>query len=167
MILELVMESAFAIVDIYFVGKLGASAVAVVGLTETYLYLLYAVAMGLATAVTAIIARRVGEKNREAASRTAVQSVGIGVVASLPFAVAGIFFAKDLLAMMGADAWGIEHGFRYTHWSLGGNLVIVLLFLLHAGFRGAVSAAIAMRLLWIANGVNILLAPLLIFGDRK
>src|SRR3546814_19352584 len=87
MILELVMESAFAIVDIYFVGKLGASAVAVVGLTETYLYLLYAVAMGLATAVTAIIARRVGEKNREAASRTAVQSVGIGVVASLPFAV--------------------------------------------------------------------------------
>src|SRR5690606_11449039 len=120
MVLELIMESTFAIVDIYFVGRLGASAVAVVGLTETYLYLLYAVAMGLATAVTAIIARRVGEKDHDAAGRTAVQSIAIGVAASLPFAIGGIFFAKDLLTLMGADQWGIEHGFRYTQWMLGG-----------------------------------------------
>src|SRR3546814_16059052 len=107
MILELVMESAFAIVDIYFVGKLGASAVAVVGLTETYLYLLYAVAMGLATPVTAIIARRVGEKTREAASRTAVQQEGLGVAASLHFLVAGILLSNALLAMNGATECGI------------------------------------------------------------
>lgn len=164
MILELVMESAFAIVDIYFVGKLGASAVAVVGLTETYLYLLYSVAMGLSTAVTAIIARRIGEKNKKAAGTAAVQSVFIALIASLPFAIAGIFFSKELLALMGADQWGIENGFRYTQWMLGGNVVIVLLFLLNAVFRGAGDAAIAMRVLWIANGVNILLDPLLIFG---
>lgn len=164
MILELVMESTFAVVDIFFVGKLGPSAVATVGLTETYLFLLYSLAMGLATAVTAIIARRVGEKKTEDAGTTAVQSIFLSVLCSVPFAIAGIFFAKDLLSIMGADAWGIEHGYRFTRWMLGGNVVIVLLFVINAIFRGAGDAAIAMRVLWIANGINILLDPLLIFG---
>lgn len=164
MILELVMESTFAVVDIYFVGKLGPSAVSAVGLTETYLYLLYSVAIGLSTAVTAIVARRIGEKNKEEAGVTAIQSIFIAVLASLPFALAGIFFAKDLLVLMGADEWGVEHGYRYTQWMLGGNVIIVLLFLLNAVFRGAGDAAIAMRVLWIANGLNMLLDPLLIFG---
>jgi putative MATE family efflux protein len=164
MILELVMESTFAVVDIYFVGKLGASAVATVGLTETYLFLLYSIAMGLSMAVTAIIARRIGEKNTENAGTAATQSIFLGLAASIPFAVAGIFFAKDLLTIMGADPWSIEHGYRYTQWMLGGNAVIMLLFVINAIFRGAGDAAIAMRILWIANGINILLDPLLIFG---
>lgn len=164
MILELIMESTFAVVDIYFVGKLGASAVATVGLTETYLFLLYSVAMGLATAVTAIIARRIGEKNREAAGKAAVQSIFLGLLCSIPFSIAGIFFSKELLALMGADAWSIEYGYRYTQWMLGGNAVIVLLFVINAVFRGGGDAAIAMRVLWIGNGINILLVPLLING---
>jgi putative MATE family efflux protein len=164
MILELVMESTFAVADIYFVGKLGASAVATVGLTETFLFLLYSVAMGLATAVTAIIARRVGEKRKEEAGSAAVQAVFLGVLASLPFAVAGIFFAPDLLALMGADEWALTHGYRYTQWMLGGNAVIMLLFVINAIFRGAGDAAIAMRVLWLANGINIVLDPILIFG---
>lgn len=164
MILELVMESTFAVADIYFVGKLGASAVATVGLTETYLFLLYSIAMGVSTAVTAIIARRIGEKHREEAGVAAIQSIFLALLSSLPFAVAGIFFSKELLALMGADEWSIQHGYRYTQWMLGGNAVIVLLFVINAIFRGAGDAAIAMRVLWIANGVNILLDPLLIFG---
>ena len=165
MILELVMESTFAVVDIYFVSKLGASAVATVGLTETYLFLLYSIAMGLAMAVTAIIARRIGEKNKESAGTTAVQSIILAILASLPFSLAGIFFAKDLLALMGADQWSIDNGYRYTQWMLGGNMVIMLLFVINAIFRGAGDAAIAMRVLWISNGMNILLCPLLIFGS--
>lgn len=164
MILELVMESTFAVVDIYFVGKLGPSAIATVGLTETYLFLLYSIAMGLATAVTAVVARRVGEKNTENAGISAVQSIFIAILASLPFAVAGIFYSRELLALMGADNWAIENGYRYTQWMLGGNTVIVLLFVINAIFRGAGDAAIAMRVLWIANGFNLLLDPLLIFG---
>ena len=164
MILELVMESTFAVVDIFFVGKLGPSAVATVGLTETYLFLLYSLAMGLAMAVTAIIARRVGEKKMEDAGTAATQSIFLGLLCSIPFAIAGIFFAKDLLTIMGADAWSIEHGYRFTQWMLGGNVVIVLLFVINAIFRGAGDAAIAMRVLWIANGINIVLDPLLIFG---
>ena len=164
MILELVMESTFAVVDIYFVGKLGPSAVATVGLTETYLFLLYSVAMGLATAVTAIVARRVGEKNTADAGATAIQSIILGLMASLPFALAGIFFAKDMLRIMGADPWTIDQGYRYTQWMLGSNAVIMLLFVINAIFRGAGDAAIAMRVLWIANGINIVLNPLLIFG---
>ncbi len=164
MILELVMESTFAVVDIYFVGQLGSSAVATVGLTETYLFLLYSVAMGLAMAVTAIIARRVGEKDKTGAGKSAVQSIFLSLLISLPFTIAGIFFAKDMLALMGGDPWSLEHGYRYTQWMLGGNAVIVLLFVINAIFRGAGDAAIAMRVLWIANGLNIILDPLLIFG---
>lgn len=164
MILELIMESTFAVADIYFVGKLGASAIATVGISETFLFLLYSMAMGLATAVTAIIARRVGEKNTEDASKSAVQSIFLGVLSSIPFTIAGIFYSKDLLKLMGADPWSIEHGYRYTQWMLGGNAIIVLLFVINAIFRGAGDAAIAMRVLWVANAVNIALDPILIFG---
>jgi len=164
MILELVMESTFAVVDIFFVGKLGSSAVATVGITETFMFLLYSVAMGLATAVTAIVARRIGEQRKEEAGVAAVQSILIGVLASLPFAAAGIFFARDLLVLMGADAWTLEHGVAYTQWMLGGNVVIMLLFIINAIFRGAGDAAIAMRVLFVANGINIVLDPILIFG---
>lgn len=164
MILELVMESTFAVVDIFFVGKLGPEAVATVGLTETFLFLLYSLAMGLATAVTAIIARRIGEGHKGDAGLTAVQSIFLGLIVSVPFAIAGIFYSKELLTLMGGEGWAIEQGYRYTQWMLGGNAVIVLLFVINAVFRGAGDAAIAMRVLWIANGFNILLDPLLIFG---
>ncbi|MFN2440018.1 MAG: MATE family efflux transporter [Chitinophagaceae bacterium] len=164
MILELIMESTFAVVDIYFVSKLGPSAVATVGLTETFLFLLYSLAMGVATAVTAIIARRIGEKKKEEAGLAAIQSIFLGVLCSIPFVIGGIFFAKELLALMGADEWSIQHGFRYTQWMLGGNFVIVLLFVINAIFRGAGDAAIAMRILLIANAINIVLDPILIFG---
>jgi putative MATE family efflux protein len=164
MILELVMESLFAIVDIYFVGKLGASAVATVGLTETYLFLIYSIAMGLATAVTALVARRVGEKEHEKASNTAAQSILLGLGLSIPFAVVGIVYAKELLQLMGADQWALDEGYRYTQWMIGGNTIILMLFIINAIFRGAGDAAIAMRVLWIANGINIILDPLLING---
>ena len=164
MVLELVLESTFAVVDIFFVAKLGASAVATVGLTESYLFLLYSVAMGLAMAVTAVIARRVGEGKPEEAAVTAVQAIIVALLVSILPAVVGIVYAQDLLRLMGADAWSIEHGYRYTQWMLGGNAVIMLLFVINAIFRGAGDAAIAMRVLWVANGLNILLDPLLIFG---
>jgi putative MATE family efflux protein len=164
MVLELVLESTFAVVDIYFVGKLGASAVATVGLTETFLFLLYAVAMGLAMAVTAVVARRIGEHRREEAAVTAVQAIALAMLVSLPVTVVGIVYAQDLLRLMGADAWSLEHGYRYTQWMLGGNAVIMLLFVINAIYRGAGDAAIAMRVLWVANALNIVLDPILIFG---
>lgn len=164
MILELVMESTFAVVDIFFVGKLGASAVATVGLTETYLFLLYSIAIGLAMGVTAIVARRIGEKKKEEASVTAVQAVFVALLISLPVTLVGVFYARELLALMGADEWTLVHGFRYTQWMLGGNAVIMLLFVINAVYRGAGDAAIAMRVLWFANILNIVLDPVLIFG---
>jgi putative MATE family efflux protein len=164
MVLELVLESTFAVVDIWFVARLGASAVATVGLTETYLFLLYAMAMGLAMAVTAVVARRVGEHKGEEAAVTAVQAIWIALLTSVPFAVAGIVYARDLLQLMGADAWTLAHGYGYMQWMLGSNVVILLLFVINAIFRGAGDAAIAMRVLWVANGLNIVLDPLLIFG---
>jgi len=164
MILELVMESTFAIVDIYFVGKLGASAVATVGLTETYLFLLYSIGMGLSMAVTAIIARRIGEKKAEDAGTYAVQAIILSLLASIPFSIGGIFFSQELLALMGADEWSVQHGHVYMQWMLGSNAFIMLLFVINAIFRGAGDAAIAMRVLWIANGINIILDPILIFG---
>jgi putative MATE family efflux protein len=164
MILELIMESTFAVVDIYFVGNLGPSAVATVGLTETYLFLLYSIAMGLSLAAAAIVARRIGEKEREKAAVTAVQAIFIALLISIPFVIAGIFFSKELLSLMGGDKWALEHGYRFTQWMLGSNFVILLLFMINAIFRGAGDPAIAMRVLWIANGFNIILDPLFIFG---
>lgn len=164
MMLELVLESTFAVADIFFVAKLGASAVATVGITETFLFLLYSIAMGLSMAVTAIVARRIGEKKAEAASLSAVQAILLAVLTSLPVTVVGIFWAQDLLRFMGADAWVVTHGYRYAQWMLGGNAVILLLFVINAIFRGAGDAAAAMRVLWVANAINIVLDPILIFG---
>ena len=164
MLMELVLESTFAVVDIFFVAQLGASAVAAVGLTETYLFLLYSIAMGLSMAVTAIVARRIGERRGEEASLSAVQAIVVALLVSLPFSIAGIVWAQDLLRLMRADDWVIEYGYRYTQWMLGGNAVIMLLFVINAIFRGAGDAAAAMRVLWIANALNIVLDPILIFG---
>jgi putative MATE family efflux protein len=164
MMLEMAMESTFAIVDVYFVASLGASAVATVGLTESVLTLMYSIAMGLSMATTAMVARRVGEKNREGAADASVQAIIVAFAASIPFAIAGIFFSKDILALMGADEWSITHGYRYTAWMLGGNSVIMLIFVMNAIFRGAGDAAIAMRVLIISNSINIILDPILIFG---
>jgi len=120
--------------------------------------------MGLATAVTALVARRVGEQRGEEAALSAVQAIAVAVLVSVPFALAGIAWAQDLLRLMGADAWSVEHGYRYTRWMLGGNAVILLLFVVNAIFRGAGDAAVAMRVLWVANALNIVLDPILIFG---
>ncbi len=162
--LEMAMESAFAVVDIYFVSSLGASAIATVGLTESVLTLVYAVAAGFAMGTTALVARRIGEKNPKEAGDAAVQGIIAALAASVPFSLAGVFFARDILGLMGADAWSLEHGWRYTAWMLGGNTVIMLIFVINAAFRGAGDAAMAMRVLWLANGINIVLDPALIFG---
>src|SRR5262245_29594895 len=164
MMLEMAMESVFAVVDVYFVSSLGPSAVATVGLTESVLTLVYAVAIGLAMGTTALVARRIGEKAPREAADAAVQAIFVGLAASIPFMLAGILFAGDILALMGADEWSLKHGYRFTAWMLGGNAVIMLIFIINSIFRGAGDAAIAMRVLWIANGINIVLDPVLIYG---
>ncbi|HEX5133329.1 MAG TPA: MATE family efflux transporter [Candidatus Krumholzibacteria bacterium] len=164
MILEMAMESVFAIVDVFFVAGLGPSAVATVGITESILTLVYAVAIGLSMGTTAMVARRIGEKKPGEAADTAVQAVIVGILGSIPIALLGWFFARQVLATMGADAWSIEHGSRYAMWMLGGNVVIMLIFICNAIFRGAGDAAMAMRILWLANGINIFLDPALIRG---
>lgn len=164
MMLEMSMESLFAVVDVWFVASLGASAVATVGLTESVLTLMYAVAIGLSMGTTAIVARRIGEKKHDEAADAAVQAILVAAAASIPFAVAGLVYAREILALMGADAWSLEHGVGYTRWMLGGNAVIMLIFVINAVFRGAGDAAIAMRVLWLSNGINIVLDPALIFG---
>jgi len=164
MVLEMLMESVFAVVDVYFVAGLGASAVATVGITESLLTLIYAVAIGLSMGTTAMVARRIGEKRPDDASRVAAHAIAAGAVASLPIAIIGLFSARDVLALMGADEWSLTHGVPYARWMLGGNVVIMLIFIINAVFRGAGDAAIAMRVLWVANGINILLDPALITG---
>ncbi|MBI5388177.1 MAG: MATE family efflux transporter [Verrucomicrobia bacterium] len=164
MILEMAMESLFAIVDIFWVSRLGAEAVASVGLTEAMLTLIYTVAVGLSIGATATVARRIGEKDPERAARSAVQVIVLGFILAIPIGVVGALFAPRLLDLMGASAEVIERGHGYTAVMFGGNVTILLLFLGNAIFRGAGDAAIAMRVLWLANGLNILLGPCFIFG---
>lgn len=164
MILEMAMESVFAVVDIFFVASLGTEAVATVGLTEAMITLLYAVAIGLSMGTTALIARRIGEKNPQAASIAAGQAIWIGVFVSIVVGVIGLFFARDILVLMGADEVVLATGENYTRLMFGGAFTIVFLFLINAIFRGAGDATIAMRALWIANGINIVLDPCFIYG---
>ena len=163
MILEMAMESLFGIVDVFFVARLGANAIATVGLTESILTLIFGVAIGLSMATTAFVARRTGEKDSEGAANAAVQSIILGVLISAVVGVIGVYQASHLLQLMGASA-AIEANFKYTQLMLGGSAVIFLLFLINAIFRGAGDAALAMRTLWLANGINLILDPCLING---
>lgn len=164
MVLEMAMESVFAIVDIFFVSHLGAAAVATVGLTEALLSLLYAVAIGLSVAVTALVARRIGEKNTGGAVEVAAQTVWLGIIIGAVVGVAGVYNAETILRFMGAGEDVIAEGRGYMAIMLGGSFNILFLFLLNAVYRGAGNASIAMRSLWLANGINIVLDPCLIFG---
>lgn len=164
MVLEMVMESLFAVVDVFFVSRVGVDAVAVVGLTESVVMLLFAVAIGLSMSATAFVARRTGEKNFEAATVCAVQALYLAFFIAIPVGIIGVIFAPDILWLMGASPSVIRDGANYTRIVLGGNIVIMLLFLNNAIFRGAGDAAIAMRVLWLANALNMILGPLLIFG---
>jgi putative MATE family efflux protein len=164
MVLEMVMESVFALTDAFFVSRLGTDAVATVGLTEAMISILFAVAIGSGMATTAMVARRIGEKDRTGARVAAAQSVILGLVLTVVVALPGVIFAKDLLRLMGGTPELIASGHGYTRVLFGGSATIMLLFLLNAVFRGAGDAAIAMRVLWIANAINIALDPCLIFG---
>ena len=164
MVIEMAMESLFAVVDIFFVAKLGDDAVAAVGLTESMLAIVYSIGFGVAMGATAMVSRRIGEKDVAAAEKVAGQTLTLGILLAFLISIIGIFFSKELLGAMGGSESLIEQGYMYTKWMLGGNYVILLLFLLNGVFRGAGNAAIAMRTLWISNGINIFLDPMLIMG---
>lgn len=164
MIAEMVMESLFAVVDIYFVSKVSVNAVALVGLTESVLMIIYSIAVGLSIAVTAIVARRVGEKNYKRAANAAFQAILLSIMVGLVLGSIGMYFASDILRLMGGEPELIEEGVGYTKIMYAGNLSIILLFLINGVFRGAGDPSIAMRALWLANGLNIILDPILIFG---
>ncbi len=164
MVLEMSMESLFGVVDVFWVSRLGADAVATVGLTETALTLVFVIALGLSMGATALVARRIGEKDEQAAGLVAVQAIIVGLVVSAATAIFGYFFAPNLLHIMGGSDSVVKLGSGYTRMILSGSATIFLLFLINAVFRGAGDAAIAMRVLWIANIVNICLNPCLIFG---
>src|SRR3989442_14321563 len=164
MIAEILRESVIAVRDVYWDGRVGREAQATVGLTESLLTLIYTAAMGLSIGVTAIVARRIGEKNTEGAAEAAVQGIALGVIVAAVTGVIGAMFAPRLLALMGASPEVLTIGSTYARIMLGGNLVILLLFLINAVFRGAGDAAIAMRVLWLGNNTNIVLGPFLILG---
>jgi MATE family, multidrug efflux pump len=165
MVLEMLMESVFAVADIYWVAHLGiADAVATVGLTESMMSLIYAVSIGLGIGATAMVARRIGEHNPDGAARAAVQGIALGLIVSAIIGVTGYLLAPRLLASMGASPWVLKEGVGFTRVMFAGNASILLLFLINAIFRGAGDAAIAMRVLWLANAINIVLGPCFIFG---
>lgn len=164
MILEMSMESLFAVFDIYFVGKVSVNAIATVALTESVIMIIYAISIGLSMAATAMVARRIGEKKPDQARSAAVQAIFITVAISSIFSLIGILFPKEILALMGGKEDLIEEGYRYTMIMLAGNATIMLLFLINAVFRGAGDASIAMRVLMVSNALNIILDPILIFG---
>ncbi len=164
MILEMLMESIFALVDIMYVSQVSVNAVATIGLTESVITLVYAVAIGLSMAATAVVARRVGEKDIKGASIAAVQVIFLGVFVAAIISVIGIIYPKEILSLMGAEPDLIAEGFGYTKVLMGGNVTIMLLFLINAIFRGAGNASVAMWTLILSNGLNIILDPMFIFG---
>jgi putative MATE family efflux protein len=164
MVLEMVMESLFAVADVFWVSRLGADAVATVGLTESMMIIVYTLAVGLSIAVTALVARRVGEKDPDGAARTAVQALALGGAVSLGLGALGAVSAPWLLRTMGASPGVLSSGTGFTRVMLGGSATAFMLFIINATFRGAGDAAVAMRVLWLANGINIVLGPILIFG---
>ena len=164
MVLEMMMESVFVVADVFFVGRLGPDAVATVGITESLMTVMYALAIGLSIGAAATVARRVGEKDPDSARRSAVQSVLMGLGAAAIFGTIGTLFGPQLLALMGASDDVLRTGSTFARVMLGGSGTVVMLFLINAVFRGAGDAAIAMRVLWFANAINIILGPCLIFG---
>ena len=164
MVLEMVLESLFAVVDVFWVGRVGANAVATVGLTESLFLLVFSIGMGLSLSTTAMVARRIGEKDPEDAAVAGVQAIILGLVVSVMIGVPACIFAPDLLRLMGASPEIVATGSGYARIGLGGSGVVLMLFLNNAIFRGAGDAAIAMRLLWVSNIINLILDPCLIFG---
>ena len=164
MVLEMLMESVFAVVDIFFVGHLGADAIATVGVTEALMTMVYAVAIGLSIGAAATVARRIGEKDPDSAARAAVQSIVLGIIIACIIGTTGALFGPQLLVLMGASDDIVRVGGTFSRVMIGGSGTVMLLFLINAVFRGAGDAAIAMRVLWFANAINIVLGPCLIFG---
>jgi putative MATE family efflux protein len=164
MVLEMLMESVFAVADVFFVGRLGAQAIATVGLTESIMTTIYAIAIGLAIGATAIVARRVGEKAYDDAGHAAAQSIVLGIIVAIVIGSIGVAFGPRLIALMGAGPDVLAIGSTFPRVMIGGSGTVLLLFLMNAVFRGAGDAAIAMRVLWFANAINIVLGPCFIFG---
>jgi putative MATE family efflux protein len=164
MMLEMSMESVFALVDIYFVSHLGKHATSTVGLTESVITIVYSLAIGISMAATAMVARRIGEKDPEAAARSGAQAITLSIVITIAISIAGFIYADDILRIMGAEEEAIATGKNYTRILMAGSVVIMLLFLINGIFRGAGDAMMAMRSLWIANILNIILCPILIRG---
>jgi putative MATE family efflux protein len=163
-VLEMTMESTFGLVDAFWVARLGANALAAVGLTEAMIVLVFAVSFGLATAGTATVARRTGEKDAEGASIAAVQAIVCGILIAIATGIVGALYSPQLLGLMNASPEVIRTGANFTRVTMGGSVTIILLFLINGVFRGSGDAALAMRTLWIANAINIALDPCFIYG---